>query len=36
VTSGRKDETEPAWHPVKAKSINKLILDELCPHENDG
>lgn len=36
VASGRKDEAEPAWHPVKAKSINKVILDELCPHENDG
>ena len=36
VATGRKDEADPAWRPIKAKSINKVILDEMCPHENDG
>ena len=36
MVTSRKDEVEPAWRPIKAKSVNKVILDEMCPHENDG
>ena len=31
-----RDDAELAWRPIAPRSINEIILDEMCPHENDG
>jgi len=31
-----RDDAELAWRPIEPRSINEIILDEMCPHENDG
>ena len=36
VVSPVRGDAELAWRPIELKSIDEIILDEMCPHENDG